>query len=93
MCAVVSGPVPGAPHRPQRRGGRGGCGGGRGLVGLQKLAPGTDPLLALSLLGITGLTAYFGTIEVGQVKPGDTFVVSGAAGATGSVAGMVAKGK
>ncbi|HSR57876.1 MAG TPA: NADP-dependent oxidoreductase [Candidatus Binataceae bacterium] len=66
---------------------------GRGLIGLQTLPPGTDPLLALSLLGITGLTAYFGTIEVGQVKPGETFLVSGAAGATGSVAGMVAKAK
>lgn len=66
---------------------------GRGLIALQKLAPGTDPLLALSLLGITGLTAYFGTIAVGQVKAGETFVVSGAAGATGSVAGMVAKVK
>jgi NADPH-dependent curcumin reductase CurA len=64
---------------------------GGGLVGLRKLAPGTDPLLALSLLGTTGLTAYFGTLAVGQVKAGDTFVVSGAAGATGSVAGMVAK--
>src|SRR5690242_8959312 len=66
---------------------------GRGLIALQKLAPRTDPLLALSLLGITGLTAYFGTIEVGQVKPGETFLVSGAAGATGSIAGMVAKAK
>jgi NADPH-dependent curcumin reductase CurA len=65
--------------------------GGEGLMGLQKLPAGTDPLLALSLLGTTGLTAYFGTIEVGQVKAGDTFVVSGAAGATGSVAGMIAK--
>jgi NADPH-dependent curcumin reductase CurA len=65
--------------------------GGEGLMGLQKLAAGTDPLLALSLLGTTGLTAYFGTISVGQVKQGDTFVVSGAAGATGSVAGMIAK--
>ena len=62
----------------------------RGLMGLQKL-PSTDPILGLSLLGATGLTAYFGTIAVGQVKPGDTFVVSGAAGATGSVAGMIAK--
>jgi NADPH-dependent curcumin reductase CurA len=65
--------------------------GGEGLMGMQKLAAGTDPLLALSLLGTTGLTAYFGTISVGQVKQGDTFVVSGAAGATGSVAGMIAK--
>jgi NADPH-dependent curcumin reductase CurA len=66
---------------------------GRGLFGMQKLQPGTDPLLALSLLGVTGLTAYFGTLAVGQVKEGDTFVVSGAAGATGSVAGMIAKVK
>jgi NADPH-dependent curcumin reductase len=64
---------------------------GEGLMGMPKLAAGTDPLLALSLLGTTGLTAYFGTISVGQVKQGDTFVVSGAAGATGSVAGMIAK--
>ncbi len=64
---------------------------GQGLFGVQKLQPGTDPLLALSLLGVTGLTAYFGTLAVGQVKEGDTFVVSGAAGATGSVAGMIAK--
>jgi NADPH-dependent curcumin reductase len=55
---------------------------------MQKLAPGTDPLLALSLFGVTGLTAYFGTLDIGQVKAGETFVVSGAAGATGSVAGM-----
>src|SRR5271156_2418583 len=65
--------------------------GGEGLMGLQQLPPGTDPILALSLLGVTGLTAYFGTLSVGQVKPGDTYVVSGAAGATGSVAGMIAK--
>jgi len=65
--------------------------GGEGLMGLQKLPRGTDPILALSLLGTTGLTAYFGTLDVGAVKAGDTFVVSGAAGATGSVSGMIAK--
>lgn len=64
---------------------------GGGLFAMQKLAPGTDPLIALSLLGITGLTAYFGTLAVGQPRAGETFVVSGAAGATGSVAGMIAK--
>ena len=64
---------------------------GEGLMGLRKLPSGTEPLLALSLLGTTGLTAYFGTLTVGQPKAGDTFVVSGAAGATGSVAGMIAK--
>jgi NADPH-dependent curcumin reductase CurA len=64
---------------------------GKGPIGLQKLPAGTDPLFALSLLGTTGLTAYFGTLSVGSVKAGETFVVSGAAGATGSVAGMIAK--
>ena len=42
--------------------------GGEGLMGLQKLPRGTDPILALSLLGTTGLTAYFGTLAVGAVK-------------------------
>lgn len=45
----------------------------------------------MSIFGITGLTAYFGLLEIGQPKAGDTVVVSGAAGATGSVAGQIAK--
>ncbi|KAK5552747.1 hypothetical protein LTR46_009162 [Exophiala xenobiotica] len=45
----------------------------------------------LSVLGMTGLTAYFGIIDVGKVKVGDFVVVSGAAGATGSVVGQIAK--
>jgi NADPH-dependent curcumin reductase CurA len=50
------------------------------------------PLTAsLSVLGNTGLTAWFGMVRVGQVKAGDTVVVSAAAGAVGSVAGQVAK--
>jgi NADPH-dependent curcumin reductase len=64
---------------------------GGGLFSVEKFPQGTDPVLSLSVLGITGLTAYFGTLEVGQPKSGETFVVSGAAGATGSVAGMIAK--
>ncbi len=40
---------------------------------------------------MTGLTAYFGIIDVGKVKAGDLVVVSGAAGATGSVVGQIAK--
>jgi NADPH-dependent curcumin reductase CurA len=49
-----------------------------------------DPALTLALAG-TGLTAYFGMLEIGKPKPGETVLVSGAAGATGSVAGQIAK--
>ncbi|PVH99484.1 NAD(P)-binding protein [Periconia macrospinosa] len=45
----------------------------------------------LGVLGLTGLTAYFGITEVAKVKKGDFVVVSGAAGATGSVVGQIAK--
>lgn len=64
-----------------------------GDAGLRKLPPGTDPRLALSVLGITGITAYFGLLEVGALRDGEVVVVSGAAGATGSVAGQIAKRK
>jgi NADPH-dependent curcumin reductase len=64
---------------------------GKGFGGMQKVAPGTPPNLALSLFGINGLTSYFGMIEIGKIKAGETVVVSGAAGATGSVAGQIAK--
>ncbi len=47
--------------------------------------------VSLSTLGMTGMTAYFGLLEVGKVQEGDTVVVSGAAGAVGSVAGQIAK--
>ncbi|EKD14949.1 uncharacterized protein L3040_003855 [Drepanopeziza brunnea f. sp. 'multigermtubi'] len=46
---------------------------------------------SLGVLGMTGLTAYFGITDVGQVKAGDFVVVSGAAGATGSVVCQIAK--
>lgn len=45
----------------------------------------------LSILGMTGLTAYFGLMDIGQPKEGETVVVSGAAGAVGSVVGQIAK--
>ena len=45
----------------------------------------------LGVLGMTGLTAYFALLDVGKPKEGDTVVVSGAAGAVGSVAGQIAK--
>jgi NADPH-dependent curcumin reductase CurA len=55
------------------------------------LPPGVDPALALSVFGVTGLTAYFGLYDVGKPAAGDTVVVSGAAGATGSVVGQLAR--
>lgn len=58
---------------------------------MQVLPEGIDPAAALSVFGVTGMTAYFGLIEVGQVKEGDTVVVSGAAGATGSIVGQIAR--
>src|ERR1700733_4492375 len=64
---------------------------GRVIGVMQKVAPGTPPNLALSLFGANGLTSYFGMIEIGRVKAGETVVVSSAAGATGSVAGQIAK--
>jgi len=45
----------------------------------------------LGVLGMTGLTAYFGLLKIGQPKPGETVVVSGAAGAVGTVVGQIAK--
>jgi NADPH-dependent curcumin reductase CurA len=48
---------------------------------------------ALSIFGHIGLTAYFGLLEVGQLKPGETVLVSAAAGATGSLVGQIAKVK
>ncbi|HUI03051.1 MAG TPA: NADP-dependent oxidoreductase [Acidimicrobiales bacterium] len=62
-----------------------------GAAAMQTIPPGIDPVLGLSVLGVTGITAYFGMTDVGRVAEGDTVVVSGAAGATGSVAGQIAK--
>jgi len=45
----------------------------------------------LGALGMPGMTAYFGLLDVGRVRSGDTVLVSGAAGAVGSVAGQIAK--
>lgn len=47
--------------------------------------------LSLGILGINGVTAYFGLIELGSPRPGDTVVVSTAAGAVGSAVGQIAK--
>jgi hypothetical protein len=58
---------------------------------MQVLPDGVPPGIAIGILGVTGMTAYFGITDVGQVKEGDVVVVSGAAGATGSAAGQIAK--
>jgi hypothetical protein len=63
-------------------------GGGRRM---QPVPAGISAEDAVSVFGITGLTAYFGLLDVGKPKAGETVVVSGAAGATGSVAGQIAK--
>lgn len=50
------------------------------------------PLTAtLGVLGVTGMTAYFGLLDIGKPKPGETVVVSAAAGAVGSIVGQIAK--
>ncbi len=51
----------------------------------------TDQLAAMSVYGPTGATAYFGMIDIGKPMPGESVVVSAAAGATGSLAGQIAK--
>jgi NADPH-dependent curcumin reductase CurA len=58
---------------------------------LQKLAADIDLPAAMGVLGVTGLTAYFGLHDIGEPKAGDTVLVSGAAGATGSVVVQLAR--
>jgi NADPH-dependent curcumin reductase CurA len=55
------------------------------------LPDGIDLLDAVSLYGSTGITAYFGLFDIGEIKEGETLVVSGAAGGVGSVAGQIGK--
>lgn len=58
---------------------------------LQKIPPGAPLTSHLHVTGMTGLTAYFGLLDIGKPKPGETVVVSGAAGAVGMVVGQIAK--
>jgi NADPH-dependent curcumin reductase CurA len=58
---------------------------------ISRLPLGVPIETAMSALGNTGLTAYFGLLEIGRACAGETVVVSAAAGATGSVAGQIAK--
>jgi len=62
--------------------------------GIMKVDPLVAPLpVYLSTLGMPGMTAYFGLLDIGQPKTGETVVVSGAAGAVGAVVGQIAKMK
>ncbi|WP_116807779.1 NADP-dependent oxidoreductase [Steroidobacter cummioxidans] len=59
---------------------------------LSKVDPAIAPLpVYLGTLGMPGMTAYFGLLEIGKPQPGETVVVSGAAGAVGTVVGQIAK--
>ncbi len=59
---------------------------------LRKLDPAAAPVsIALGVLGMPGMTAYVGLLEIGQPKPGETVVVAAASGAVGSVVGQIAR--
>ncbi len=62
---------------------------GQGVIKIDTSLAG--PSVYLGALGMTGLTAYFGLLDTGKLKEGDTVVVSGAAGAVGSMAGQIAR--
>ncbi len=60
--------------------------------GVRKVDPSLAPIsTAIGILGMPGLTAYFGLLEIGQPKAGETVVISGAAGAVGMAVGQIAK--
>ena len=62
-----------------------------GLQSATKVPEGLELTAPLSILGMTSVTAYFGLLDVGEPKAGETVVVTGAAGATGSVAAQIAR--
>jgi NADPH-dependent curcumin reductase len=58
---------------------------------LRKLDPALPISTAIGVLGMPGMTAYVGLLDIGQPKPGETVVVSAASGAVGSVVGQIAR--
>src|SRR5437870_858539 len=61
-------------------------------AGVRKLDPAQAPIsTALGVLGMPGMTAYVGLLDIGEPKPGEMVVVSAASGAVGAVAGQLAK--
>jgi NADPH-dependent curcumin reductase CurA len=62
--------------------------------GLRKIDPALAPVTtALGILGMPGMTAYFGLLEIGRPKPGETVVVAAASGAVGAAVGQIARMK
>jgi NADPH-dependent curcumin reductase CurA len=64
---------------------------GSGIFPVTKIADDVPMSYPLHIYGLTGLTAYFGLLDIGQPQAGETVVISGAAGATGSTVGQIAK--
>lgn len=64
---------------------------GGGPFGLSKVPDGIPPQAIMSIYGTTGMTAYFGMMDIAKPQAGETVFVSGAAGSTGSIAGQIAK--
>jgi len=64
---------------------------GHGYFESTKVPSGVSPNLALGTLGVTGMVAYFGMLEIGKPTKGETCVVSAAAGGVGSIAAQIAK--
>lgn len=64
---------------------------GSGMFPVSKIADDVPVTYPLHIYGITGMTAYFGMTAIGKPRQGDLVVISGAAGATGSIAGQIAK--
>ncbi|MGA8302693.1 MAG: NADP-dependent oxidoreductase [Thermoplasmata archaeon] len=64
---------------------------GHAFIDTYKAPAGVPPNLAVGTLGITGLVAYFGVLDVGRPHRGETFVVTAAAGGVGSIAAQIAK--
>lgn len=62
-----------------------------GLYGVNVVPDGIEPRHMLGVFGTNGLTAYFGMTEIGRPSPADTVLISGAAGATGSIAAQIVK--
>ena len=64
---------------------------GHGFFETTKVPEGVAPNLALGTLGVTGMVAYFGVVEVARPKPGEVFLISSAAGGVGSIATQIAR--